>query len=58
MPAAEPVYALIGEDSFLILQKLAEIARLLPTDAARIEFDGKIFRSDIGWREVARAGAP
>lgn len=25
--------------------------------AARIEFDGKIFRSDIGWREVARAGA-
>jgi phosphoribosylamine--glycine ligase len=24
---------------------------------AQIEFDGKIFRSDIGWREVARAGA-
>jgi DNA polymerase-3 subunit delta len=41
MPAAKPVYALVGDDSFLILQKLAEIARLLPKDAARIEFDGE-----------------
>jgi len=24
---------------------------------ARITFDGKVFRSDIGWREIARAGA-
>jgi len=24
---------------------------------AKIAFDGKVFRSDIGWREVARAGA-
>jgi DNA polymerase III delta subunit len=41
MPNPKPVYALVGEDSFLQLQKLAEIARLLPDDAARIEFDGE-----------------
>jgi len=27
------------------------------TACAKIAFDGKVFRSDIGWREVARAGA-
>src|SRR5689334_21049188 len=41
MPNPKPVYALVGEDSFLQLQKLAEVARLLPADAARIEFDGE-----------------
>jgi phosphoribosylamine--glycine ligase len=25
--------------------------------AAAVEFEGKVFRSDIGWREIARAGA-
>jgi DNA polymerase-3 subunit delta len=41
MTSAKPVYALVGEDSFLQLQNLAVIARLLPADAARIEFDGE-----------------
>jgi len=26
--------------------------------AARITFEGKAYRRDIGWREVARAGTP
>ncbi len=25
--------------------------------AAAVDFEGKVFRSDIGWREIARAGA-
>ena len=29
---------------------------LLAGTCAKIAFDGKLFRSDIGWREVARAG--
>jgi DNA polymerase-3 subunit delta len=36
-----PVYAIIGDDSFLQMQKLAEIVAELPPDAARIEFDGE-----------------
>jgi DNA polymerase III delta subunit len=35
------VYALIGDDSFLQLQKLQEIAATLPRDAQRIDFDGE-----------------
>jgi len=46
MPAAalKPVYALVGSDSFLQLQKLAEILALSP-GAARIDFDGE--RADL-----------
>jgi DNA polymerase III subunit delta len=39
--ASFPVYAIIGDDSFLQLQKLAEIVAELPPDADRIEFDGE-----------------
>lgn len=35
---------------------LAEAARRSRAAAARIDFDGKQFRSDIGWRELARLG--
>jgi DNA polymerase-3 subunit delta len=38
---AAPVYAIIGDDSFLQLQMLAEIVAELPADADRIEFDGE-----------------
>ena len=38
---AAPVHAIIGDDSFLQLQKLAEIAAELPPDVDRIEFDGE-----------------
>src|SRR5688572_1552933 len=38
---AKPVYALVGADSFLQLQKLAEIARELPADAQRSDYDGE-----------------
>src|SRR4051812_32358552 len=37
----KPVYALIGDDSFFQLQKLAEITKQLPPDAARIDVDGE-----------------
>lgn len=37
----KPVYALVGEDSFLQTQKLREIAAQLPADAARIDADGE-----------------
>jgi DNA polymerase III delta subunit len=37
----KPVYALIGEDSFLQLQKLAEIRAQLPKDVQSMEFDGE-----------------
>src|SRR3954469_25016529 len=37
----KPVYALIGDDSFFQLQKLAEITTQLPPDAARIDVDGE-----------------
>src|SRR4051794_22648861 len=39
--ASKPVYALVGEDSFLQLQKLAEIRAQLPKDAQVIEVDGE-----------------
>jgi DNA polymerase-3 subunit delta len=35
------VYALVGEDSFLQMQKLGEILKLAPKDAARIDVDGE-----------------
>ena len=39
--APKPVIALIGDDSFLQLQAISEIARSLPDDVARTEFDGE-----------------
>src|SRR5687768_12781168 len=38
---AKPVYALVGADSFLQLQKLAEITRELPADTQRSDYDGE-----------------
>ena len=38
---AKPVYALVGADTFLQLQKLSEIVRELPVDAQRSDFDGE-----------------
>src|SRR3954465_14483625 len=38
---AKPVYALVGPDPFLQLQKLAGILRQLPPDAQRIDVDGE-----------------
>jgi phosphoribosylamine--glycine ligase len=32
----------------------AEARRLSREAAARIAFEGKVFRGDIGWREVGR----
>src|SRR5213594_136810 len=37
----KPVYAIIGEDSFLQLQKLAGITSQSPPDAQRIDIDGE-----------------
>ncbi|HEV2296714.1 MAG TPA: DNA polymerase III subunit delta [Tepidisphaeraceae bacterium] len=37
----KPVYALVGSDPFLQLQKLREIAAQLPPDAQRMDFDGE-----------------
>ena len=37
----KPVYALVGSDSFLQLQKLTEILRQLPADAQRVDVDGE-----------------
>jgi DNA polymerase III subunit delta len=37
----KPVYALVGDDSFLQMQKLTEILKLAPKDAARIDVDGE-----------------
>jgi DNA polymerase III delta subunit len=43
MPAAKakPVYALVGSDAFLQLQKLAEILRLMPADVQRVDVEGE-----------------
>src|SRR3954468_21188579 len=41
MATAKPVYALIGSDPFLQLQKLAEILRVLPADAQRVDVEGE-----------------
>ena len=38
---AKPIYALVGSEPFLQLQKLAEVLRLLPPDAQRSDFDGE-----------------
>jgi DNA polymerase III delta subunit len=38
---ASPTYALVGDDSFLQLQELAAIARTLPKDVQRADFDGE-----------------
>ncbi|HEY1685248.1 MAG TPA: DNA polymerase III subunit delta [Tepidisphaeraceae bacterium] len=37
----KPVYALVGEDSFLQLQKLRDIIAMLPKSVQRIDFDGQ-----------------
>ena len=37
----KPVYALVGADAFLQLQKLAGIARLMPKDTQRLDLDGE-----------------
>src|SRR4051794_16942928 len=37
----KPVYALVGEDSFLQLQKLAEIRAQLPKDVQSADFEGE-----------------
>ena len=37
---AKPVYALVGDDCFVQLQKLGEILRQLPPDVQRMDFDG------------------
>lgn len=39
--AAKPVYALVGSDAFLQLQKLAEVLAQLPPDAQRSDVDGE-----------------
>src|SRR3954452_12899214 len=36
-----PVYAVIGEDSFLKLEKLGELMRQLPEGAQRLDVDGE-----------------
>ncbi len=41
MSALKPVYALVGTDSFLQLQHLAEIVRSAGKDAQRIDLDGE-----------------
>jgi DNA polymerase-3 subunit delta len=37
----KPVYALVGEDSFLQMERLAQILRQAPSDATRIDVDGE-----------------
>lgn len=37
----KPAYALVGADSFLQLEKLAEIVRALPADTQRVDVDGE-----------------
>ncbi|CAN5657979.1 DNA polymerase III subunit delta [soil metagenome] len=39
--AFKPVYALIGEDSFLQIEQLNRIRALMPDDAQRVDFDGE-----------------
>lgn len=38
---AKPVYALVGSDAFLQLQKLNEVLKELPADVQRIDVDGE-----------------
>src|SRR4051794_21593483 len=37
----KPVYALVGSDAFLQLQKLNEVLKALPSDVQRIDVDGE-----------------
>lgn len=39
--AAKPVYALVGSDPFLQLQRLGELLKLFPKDVQRIDLDGE-----------------
>src|SRR3982751_6825022 len=39
--ALKPVYALVGEDSFLQLQRLAELLATAPKDVQRVDVDGE-----------------
>src|SRR5262249_890944 len=39
--AVKPIYALVGSEPFLQLQKLAEILAMLPSDTQRADFDGE-----------------
>src|SRR4051794_31596663 len=39
--AAKPVYALVGSDAFLQLQKLGDVLAQLPRDAQRADVDGE-----------------
>ena len=41
----KPVYALVGSDSFLQLQRLAAIVKQMPSDVQRIDVDGE--RADL-----------
>jgi DNA polymerase III delta subunit len=41
MAAVKPVYALVGSDAFLQLEKLAGILRLMPKDVQRVDVDGE-----------------
>ena len=41
MQAVKPVYALVGSDSFLQLQKLSEILRRMPPDVQRVDAEGE-----------------
>lgn len=41
MAALKPVYALVGSDAFLQLQKLSEVLRLMPKDVQRVDVDGE-----------------
>src|SRR5688572_5532304 len=37
----KPVYALVGDDSFLQLQRLAAILKQMPADTQRVDVDGE-----------------
>src|SRR4051812_30124333 len=39
--AAKPIYALVGPDPFLQLERLAQVLATLPPDAQRVDFDGE-----------------
>lgn len=41
MPAPKPVYALVGSDAFLQLQKLQDVLRLMPKDVQRVDLEGE-----------------
>lgn len=41
MSAVKPVYALVGSDSFLQLQKLSEILGRMPKDVQRVDVEGE-----------------